>query len=176
MVYKTVEIADDRKATLDWLEKEDIPEIVEVLNDVIKEGIYLFMNNEITDTEQEYQWFERGKKDGMIYLVARVDGKVAGGASIHPQTDKHAHVASFGIFIGKDYRNLGLGTTLTKELIAIARKQGFEILQLSVYATNKRAYHIYQKCGFEEAGRLAHGIKFPDGTYTDEILMQLLLK
>jgi RimJ/RimL family protein N-acetyltransferase len=42
--------------------------------------------------------------------------------------------------------------------------------------TNERASHVYQKCGFKEAGRLTKGIKFLDGTYTDEILMELSLK
>lgn len=175
MVYETVELTDCRKATLDWLRKDDILEVVQVLNDVIKEGMYLFMNNEITDIEQELQWFERGTKEGMRYLVARVDGKVVGGASIHPKTDKHAHIASYGIFISKNYRNLRLGTILTRELVETARKQGFEILHLSVYATNERAFHVYEKCGFKEAGRLTNGIRFLDGTYTDEILMELLL-
>ena len=176
MVYKTVELADGRKATLDWLKKEDIAEVLQVLNDVIKEGRYLFMNNEITDMENELQWFERATKEGMLYLTARIDGKLVGGASIHRQTDKHGHVASYGIFIGKNYRNLGLGTLLTKEFVEIAKKQELEILRLSVYASNERALHVYKKCGFREAGRLTNGIKFLDGTYTDEILMELLLK
>lgn len=176
MVYKTVELTDCRKATLDWLRKDDMPEVMEVLNDVIKEGRYLFVNDEIADIEQEFQWFERGTKEGMCYLVGRVGGKVVGGASIHSKTDKHAHIASYGIFIHKNYRNLGLGTTLTKELIEIAKTRGLEILQLSVYSTNKRAVHVYQKCGFKEAGRLKNGIKFLDGTYADEIIMELLLK
>jgi RimJ/RimL family protein N-acetyltransferase len=140
MVYKTVELTHGRKATLDWLKKEDIPEVVEVLNDVIKEGRYLFMNDQITDMERELQWFERGTKEGMLYLTARVDGKLVGGASIHPQTDEHTHVASYGIFIGKDYRNLGLGTLLTKEFVEIGKKHELEILHLSVYATNERAF------------------------------------
>ncbi len=176
MVYKTVELTDGRKATLDWLKKEDIPEVVEVLNDVIKESRYLFMNSPIIDMERELQWFERGTKEGMLYLTARVDGKLVGGASIHPETDKHAHIASYGIFIGKNYRNLGLGMLLTKEFVEIAKKQELEILQLSVYASNERAFHVYKKCGFEEAGRLMKGIKFLDGTYTDEIIMELPLK
>ena len=175
MVYKTVELTDQRRATLDWLRKEDILEVMEILNEVIKEGRYLFMNSEMTDIEQELQWFERATKEGMCYLVARVDGKVVGGASIHPKSDKHAHIASYGIFISKNSRNLGLGTILTRELVEIAKKRGFEILQLSVYATNERAFHVYKKCGFKEAGRLTNGIKFLDGTYADEILMELSL-
>lgn len=175
MVYKTIRLADGRTATLDWLKEPDLPEVVETLNSVIQEGKYLFMNNEITDMEEERQWFEHGTREGMSYLVARVDGKVVGGASIHPHTEKREHVAEFGIYVRRNYRNLGLGTALTNELTRTAKKEGLEILQLSVYATNKRAFHVYKKCGYRECGRLTRDIKFLDGTYADRILMELPL-
>jgi len=176
MVYKTVKLKDGRTATLDWLKESDLPELVEALNSVIREEKYLLMDNEITDMEEERRWFERGTKEGMLYLVARVDDKIFGGASIHPQTNKRSHVAEFGIFIRDGYRNLGLGTTLTNIFTEIARERGFEILQLSVNATNKRALHVYKKYGYRECGRFTRDIKFADGTYTDRILMELLLK
>ncbi|MBX5326284.1 MAG: N-acetyltransferase family protein [Candidatus Bathyarchaeia archaeon] len=176
MVYQTVMLKDGRTATLDWLKEDDLPQLVEALNSVIREGKYLFMNNEITDMEEERKWFERSRKSSVLYLVARVDSRIVGGASIHPMTEKRSHVAEFGIFIRKGYRNLGLGTALTKTFIEIAKKRGFEILQLSVYASNKRAFHVYKKCGYKKCGRLTRDVKFLNGTYTDRILMQLLLE
>ena len=95
---------------------------------------------------------------------------------MHPQKHKRAHVAEYGIFICKGYRNKGLGTHLTKTFIEIAKKNGIEILQLSVYATNKRAFNVYKKCGYEECGRYTSDIKFSDGKYTDRILMEQHLK
>jgi len=173
MVYKKVKLKDGRTAMLDWLKESDLPELVEALNSVIREGKYLFMNNEVTDMEEERRWYKRSSKEGMLYLVASVDGKIVGGASIHPRTDKRSHVAIFGVFIRDGYRNLGLGTTLTNAFIEVARERGLEILQLSVYATNKRAFHVYKKCGYRECGRFVRDIKFTDGTYTDRILMEL---
>lgn len=175
MAYKTVGLSDGRMVTLDWLKENDLLDIVEALNSVIREGKYLFMNSEITNLDEERRWFERGTKEGMCYLVARVDGRVVGGASIHPRTEKRAHTAEFGIYIRRGYRNLGLGTTLTKEFIHIGKKQGLEILHLSVHATNKRAFHVYKKCGYRECGRLTSDVKFLDETYTDRILMELIL-
>jgi len=175
MAYKIVKLIDGRTVTLDWIRKEDLPDVVEALNSVIKEGRFLFLNDEITDMNAEIEWFEHAMKDGMIYLVARTEGKVIAGASMQPQTGKHAHIASYGIFIHKDYRDLGLGTALTTEMINIARERGFEIVQLSVYASNTGAKHVYEKCGFKEVGRLTRGIRYPNGTYTDEILMELLM-
>jgi RimJ/RimL family protein N-acetyltransferase len=176
MVYRMLRLKDGRTAKLDWLKKGDLPDVVEALNSVIREGKYLYMNNEITDMGEERQWFERSMKTGMLYLVARVDGKVAGGASIRPYPEKRAHVAEYGIFLRQGYRNAGLGTALTKTFVQIAKEHGFEILQLSVYATNKRAHRVYKKCGYKECGRFAKDIKFLDGTYTDRILMELPVK
>jgi RimJ/RimL family protein N-acetyltransferase len=175
MVYKTLRLKDMRATTLDWLNEEDLPEAVEALNSVIRERKYLYLNDEIVDMEEEHRWFERSVKAGMLYLVARVEGKVIGGASMHPQTDKRAHVAQFGIFICDGYRNLGLGTAMLKEFIEIAKKRGFEILQLSVFANNTRALNVYKKCGFREIGRLRRDIKFLDGEYADRVLLELPL-
>jgi ribosomal protein S18 acetylase RimI-like enzyme len=56
----------------------------------------------------------------------------------------------------------------TREFIEIAKKQGFEILQLSVFANNARAINVYRKCRFKEIGRLSRD--------TDRILLELPLK
>ena len=176
MVFKTLMLKDGRTATLEWLKQKDLPEVVEALNSVIREGRFLIMNNEIRDMEEERKWFERSIRAGMRYLLARVDGRVVGGASIHPHTDKRAHTAEYGIFIRNGYRDLGLGTALTETFVEIAREQGLEILQLSVYASNNRAFHVYEKCGYKKCGRLTRDIKFLDGTYTDRIMMEQPLK
>ena len=164
-----------RVVKLDWLTEKDLPAVVEALNSVIRERKYLFLNQEIVDVEEERQWFRHSVKSGMLYLVARVDGKVVGGASLNPQIDKRTHVAEFGIFICNNYRNLGLGTAITEEFIGIAKNRGFEILQLSVFANNTRALSVYKKCGFKEIGVLSGDIKFLDGTQTDRILLELHL-
>jgi len=176
MVYKSVRLEDSRIAELDWLKEDDLSEVVEALNSVIREGKYLFMNNEITDMEEERRWFGRSIEGGMRYLVARVNGKIVGGAAIHPRTDKRSHVAEYGIYIREGYREVGLGTILTKEFVEIAKNQGLEVLQLSVYDTNKRAFHVYKKCGYRECGRFTRDVKFLDGTYTDRIMMELILR
>lgn len=55
----------------------------------------------------------------LFFLVARIDGKIVGGASIHPRTDKRSHVEEFGVFIRDAYRDLRLGTTLTNTFTEI---------------------------------------------------------
>lgn len=134
---------------LSWLEEDDLPEVAEALNSVVREEIYLLMDKEITDVQTERMWFWEGKETGMHYLVARINGKVIGGASLTPFTCKRAHIAELGIYIIKNHRSLGLGTILIRELIDVARESRFEIIQLSAFSNNKRAMHVYRKCGFK---------------------------
>ena len=142
------------------------------------------MGNQLITPKSQLAWFEQNAKTGILkqdfFLIARVDGKVIGGANVvsapQAQATNRAHLAGYNIFISKNFRDLGLGTILTKELIEIAKQHGVEVLQLSVYESNERAFHVYQKCNFKQAGRLTRGAKFPDGTYTDEILMEYLFK
>lgn len=179
MVYKIVNLVDGREAVLDWARKKDLPEILEVVNDVIREGIWGPF--EPYTSKGQLAWFEQTAKTGILkqdfFLIARVDGKVVGGAHVETHPERAiAHVAHYNIFLSKNFRNLGLGTILTKEFVKIAKQHGVEVLQLSVYASNERAFHVYEKCGFKQAGKLTRSIKFSDGTYIDEILMEYLFK
>jgi len=71
---------------------------------------------------------------------------------------------------------MGIGTRLISKIIEIARQKKFETMELTVFALNQRALHLYRKFGFQEVGRIKDGIKFLDETYTDEIIMTLSLK
>jgi L-amino acid N-acyltransferase YncA len=157
------------------VEREDIPQINEVLNSIIREEKYWLDEKELTNLETE-QYIETGNKTGMHYLVARIEGKIVGGAVLLPGNGKEAHVAQFSVFIHKDFRYLGLGTLLTKELIEVAEKSGIESVQLFAFSTNKRAIYVYKKCGFKICGKLTRDIKFSNGTYADRIIMELLLE
>jgi len=176
MAYKKLKLKDSRILTLDFLEEEDLPEVVDALNSVIRERVYLGHDEEIVDMDLERKWYQDHMKSGMTYLVARVDGEVVGGASIEPRRGKFAHTAAYGIFIKDGFRNMGIGTKLTNALVEIARQRGFEILELSVLGSNKRAQHVYKKCGFKYVGKIKRGVKMINGTYTDNIIMTLALK
>jgi L-amino acid N-acyltransferase YncA len=157
------------------VKKEDIPQIIEVLNSVIREEKYWLDEKELTNLETE-QYIEIGNKTGMHYLVARIEGKIVGGAVLLPSNGKEAHVAQFCVFVHKDFRDLGLGTIFAKELIEVAEKSGLESVQLFAFSTNKRAIHVYKKCGFKICGKLTRDIKFSNGTYADKVIMELLLE
>jgi len=128
--------------------------------------------------EEEASWLAEQlaalEKDERLWLVAEVDGKVVGNSSLSLRKGYSTHVGGIGIGIMKGYRDVGIGTEMLKTLIGKAREKGLKILLIDVFATNKRAHHVYQKVGFKETGRRPKLI-YKNGKYIDEILMAMEL-
>lgn len=148
---------------------DDFPQIVSRYYGFFKEvrhnpdlGIHLGPKK--PSMAQEVEWFSRFYIDLLrgdaVASLAEVEGKVVGWAQVH-KTDKRAelrHVGTFGICIIDGYRSQGIGTKLLKSLIKKSRGK-FEIINLSVFAKNKAAIRLYEKCGFKKYGLEKRAIK-----------------
>ena len=55
---------------------------------------------------------------------------------------------SFAISLYEEYRNMGIGTALMRDMLELLKKKGYEQTSLSVQKVNY-AVRIYQKVGFE---------------------------
>lgn len=97
---------------------------------------------------------------------------VIGSASlnVYPQPRRN-HSGSVGIMIHKDYQNMGVGTALIKTLLDIADNWLMLVrVELTVFADNDSAIHIYEKCGFVKEG-LKRCAAIRSGKYEDEFIM-----
>ena len=56
------------------------------------------------------------------------------------------------IVVRKDLRNQGIGSSLLKKLIKIAKQSKMESLTLEVMCTNTSAIKLYEKFGFKNVG------------------------
>jgi L-amino acid N-acyltransferase YncA len=176
VVYDEFQFDDGRIATFVDLTEDDLPQLMSVYGDVVAEGRYFIHNVGPSDIEELTQWFHEHQKAGLMYVVAKIDSRLVGGATIEPREGKASHVAYFGVFLKRDFRGLGIGTRLTKRMLNMAQERKFKMVQLYVFASNAPAIHIYNKLGFKEAGRIKNGIRFQDGSYSDEITMTIDLK
>lgn len=89
-------------------------------------------------------------KDDME-LAAEVDGKIVGAVWTRIMND-YGHIdnatPSLAISLYKEYRGLGIGTVMMKEILALLKTHGYESVSLSVQKANYAA-KMYQKIGFE---------------------------
>ncbi len=89
-----------------------------------------------------------------IGLAAEIDNKPIGAVWVRIMND-YGHIdndtPSFAISLHKDYRGLGIGTVLMKEMLRILKDRGYKQASLAVQKANY-AVRMYQKTGFEIVG------------------------
>ena len=92
-----------------------------------------------------------GTKKDDIGLVAEIDNKPIGAVWVRIMND-YGHIdndtPSFAISLDKDYRGMGIGTALMKEMLCVLKDRGYKQASLAVQKANY-AVRMYQKKGFE---------------------------
>ena len=84
-------------------------------------------------------------------LAAEADGKIVGAVWVRIMNDYghiDAETPSLAISLYKEYRGLGIGTALLKEMLALLKSHGYSQVSLSVQKANY-ATKLYLKTGFE---------------------------
>ena len=81
-----------------------------------------------------------------IHLVLHRDDGLAGHAFLIPMT--RPEIAEYAIFLRKDVRCRGIGTTVNRLAVEVARTAGFRHVWLSVEPHNRVALRSYTKVGF----------------------------
>ena len=176
-IIHTFTAKDGRDVILRTPKWEDIDNLLELINSLIDENADIWMREPVTRNEQ-IDWLSRRlaaiEKGQVIQIVAEVQGHVIANTDVKIKTGQRSHVGDIGIIIKRGYRDIGIGTEMLKQLIAQARERGLKIVTLGVFATNKRAHHVYEKLGFRECGRIPGEI-YKDGRYIDHITMVKVL-
>ena len=72
------------------------------------------------------------------------------------------HRGDFAISVVKEYWNKGIGSQLLNNIIAFAKENNFEIIDLQVRSDNKSAIHLYEKYGFKKVGEHPAFFKMDD--------------
>ncbi len=135
-------------------------------------------SNEVCYTlKQEEDYIKRNNKSlKSLLLLAFVNGEFAGTCSFDRKlgSRRYIHRASVGIALLQEFTERGIGTLMFTRLLEEAKRAGYEKCELSLVEGNDIAYNMYKKLGFRECGRISKANKYADGTYADEILMEVI--
>jgi len=168
---------DGREVILRTPTLEDTDDLMELLNSFVEENAEIASTTKVT-RDQEAKFVSRIitklERDELFFLVAEVGGKVIASADIRILHGDERHVGVLGAGVGRDLRGLGIGTQMMNTLIDQAAALGLKVLTMQVFATNKRAIHVYEKVGFVQTGRIPKK-HYRDGRYIDEVIMTKLI-
>lgn len=101
------------------------------------------------EEEQAYLRTQVDSPDHVQHL-ARVDGELIGTASLNRKPNRMRHRGEFGISLKKAWWGCGAASALAEAILAFARENGFEQLNLEVRGDNARAIRLYEKLGFRK--------------------------
>lgn len=152
----------------------DVPIMLRNFAEVIKEQVFLGSEKILPRHRKGYLDHIKDKKS--LTTVAIVEGKIVGNLNVWPSgLRKMKHVREINMLIVKNSREIGAGSALMDYGLNWARRQkDIEKVVLGVFSSNKRAYHLYEKFGFEVEGVLKrqHVLR---GKYADELRMAIFV-
>ena len=139
--------------TIREIQKQEYP----LLDNFLYEAIFIPEGTEpppktiITSPELQIYVEHFGELKDDWGLVAEIDEKVVGAVWVRIMND-YGHIddntPSLAISIYKEYRGLGIGTAMMKEILALLKSYGYSQVSLSVQKANYAA-NMYLKVGFK---------------------------
>lgn len=111
---------------------------------------------------------------GLPYLVAEIDGRIAGYAyaALYRERPAYRYTLEDSIYIDHAMVGRGAGRALLDALIADCARAGYrQLVAVIGDSANQASIGVHAACGFKHAGRLTSvGFKF--GRWVDGVFMQ----
>ena len=155
--------------------RADIPEILGIYNEVIRNSTAVYQEVELS-AERGENWFAAKLASGFPFLVARDDSGVTGFGSFGEfrAWPCYRNSVEHSVHVRADRRGLGIGRTLVMELMSRAAAMNKHVMIAGIDADNAASISLHTKLGFTRAGHF-HEVGFKFGRWLDLVFLQCLL-
>jgi aminoglycoside 6'-N-acetyltransferase len=124
--------------------------------------------------QQTPEW--PGDDESVEEWVIELDGEVAGFVQFWEEPDEDYRHADVDILLATRHHGQGLGTDAMRTICTyLIRERGHHRITLTTWPHNARAIHLYEKLGFRQVGITRNSERGDDGTWHDELLMELVV-
>jgi L-amino acid N-acyltransferase YncA len=130
-----------------------------------------FLYEDVKDPDVVDEWFARLDYERVFPLLALYNGELVGDATLHRQTGGARHIAELRIFLTRDFRGVGLGSLMLRELIAIARELDLYFLTARVVSAQLAVIKAFRQLGFKRVAEYDDFFMERDGSLHDVSVM-----
>ena len=154
----------------------DLASVTDIYADAVRLGTATF---ELTspDLSEMTRRFETLTEGGFPYLVAALEGRVAGYAYAGAYRPRPAYrfTVENSVYLRPEIHRRGIGTQLLQTLIAACEARGYrQMIAVIGDSANAGSVSLHARCGFRMIGtHPAVGFKF--GRWLDTVMMQRAL-
>jgi L-amino acid N-acyltransferase YncA len=134
-----------------------------------------YLRQDVTDRDLVASWAEDVDYTSVFPLVAVVNDRIVGDATLHFREGAHRHQGEVRIFLAQEVRRRGLGTQMLRTLIDIGRSVGLHQLIAWIVTDQGPVIRAFKELGFERHCTLPKYFMLPDGSTRDIVLMILQL-
>ena len=160
---KTVTLRDGRTVVLRPLASADSDKLYAFFQALPEEG-RLFLRHDVRDPALVRRWTAELNLESVVPLIAEKGDKIIADGTLHIETHSWMrHVGLIRLVIDETHRNVGLGTLIARELVAIAEQRSLEKLQVHVIDDDRRHIKLFQTLGFEKVAVLDGVVKDQNG-------------
>ena len=156
------------------IEEQDIPQITELYNWYIANGVESFETEPLTEGQMRRRVEDISAR--FPYYVAVDEGRVVGYCYAHPWKERAAYSRTFEttIYLRHDIKRQGVGTELMRLLITDCRSLGCKALIACITGENEASIAFHRRLGFEQAS-LFKSVGYKHGRWLDVVDMELIL-
>ena len=173
--YRKVKtLPDGSRLLLRPLSKSDKAGFIDLFARASRKDLEYF-RSDAGDPAVVESWVDRLDLKRVFPLVAVVDDKIVGDATLHFGENFRRHRAWMRIFLDHEYRQQGIGTLMLRSLIEISRRVGIHQLYAEVLTLQPQIIKAFEGLGFRTEVTLRDYFMTDDGETLDMAIMVLRL-
>lgn len=125
--------------------------------------------------EDQLVWLDE-RSGAMAVVVAEIDGRIAGFASLSPYRARPAYASTVedSVYVDSEFRGRGVGRALLGEILEIAVARGFHTVMARVVGGHDTSIGLHESLGFAIVGT-EHEVGRKFGRWLDVVLLQRML-
>lgn len=155
---------------------DDVPAIASIYRHHVQHGLASFETEPPGEEEMALR-FATLNDGGYPYLVAEIEGRVAGYAYAGPYRARPAYgnTVENSVYVDPATTGQGVGRALLERLVEAATERGFrQMIAVIGDSGNIASIALHRRCGFSDAG-LLRSVGFKHGRWLDSVFMQRAL-
>ncbi len=150
--------------------KIDAKEIIKAADAIVESREYI-QKEKARSLSEEQAFIDKVEKEGHLYAVVEVDGKIHGIARVlRGELEMKRHCGVFRTWISENVQGIGIGKSIMKYALDWCEKEGLHKLWLTVFSSNTIAHKLYEQYGFVIEGVQEDQLCIK-GEFEDEIYM-----